>query len=101
MKFITLPKEREEAIERGIRNMRERFEKFKLRTISAGVTGAIATKIVEPATVEEIARRVAVCNTCDQLDSARKCNAMKCKCFVDQKARLSKYACPLGKWKLP
>jgi hypothetical protein len=47
-------------------------------------------------TAQQVAARLAVCASCDQLRSNRTC--AKCGCFVDAKARFRSQACPLRKW---
>ena len=47
-------------------------------------------------TKEQVAARLAVCGSCDQLRSNRTC--AKCGCFVDAKARFISQGCPLRKW---
>ena len=47
-------------------------------------------------TPEQVAARVAVCGSCDQLRSNRTC--AKCGCFVEAKARFRSQVCPLRKW---
>jgi hypothetical protein len=47
-------------------------------------------------TREQVAARLAVCGSCDQLRSNRTC--AKCGCFVDAKARFRSQGCPLRKW---
>ena len=47
-------------------------------------------------THEQVAARLAVCGSCDQLRSNRTC--AKCGCFVDAKARFISQGCPLRKW---
>lgn len=47
-------------------------------------------------TPKQVAARVAVCGSCDQLRSNRTC--AKCGCFVDAKARFRSQGCPLRKW---
>ena len=47
-------------------------------------------------TQEQVAARLAVCGSCDQLRSNRTC--AKCGCFVDAKARFISQGCPLRKW---
>ena len=46
--------------------------------------------------VQQVAARLAVCASCDQLRSNRSC--AKCGCFVDAKARFRSQVCPLRKW---
>jgi hypothetical protein len=47
-------------------------------------------------TAQQVAARLAVCASCDQLRSNRAC--AKCGCFVDAKARFRSQDCPLRKW---
>jgi len=47
-------------------------------------------------TPEQVATRLAICGSCDQLRSNRTC--AKCGCFVDAKARFRSQGCPLRKW---
>lgn len=47
-------------------------------------------------TPEQVAARLAICGSCDQLRSNRTC--AKCGCFVDAKARFRSQVCPLRKW---
>jgi hypothetical protein len=47
-------------------------------------------------TADQLAARLAVCGSCDQLRSNRTC--AKCGCFVDAKARFRSQTCPLRKW---
>jgi hypothetical protein len=47
-------------------------------------------------TAQQVAARLAVCASCDQLRSNRAC--AKCGCFVDAKARFRSQTCPLRKW---
>lgn len=47
-------------------------------------------------TAQQVAARLAVCASCDQLRSNRTC--AKCGCFVDAKARFRSQTCPLRKW---
>jgi hypothetical protein len=47
-------------------------------------------------TADQLAARLAVCGSCDQLRSNRTC--IKCGCFVDAKARFRSQSCPLRKW---
>jgi hypothetical protein len=47
-------------------------------------------------TAQQVAARLAVCTSCDQLRSNRAC--AKCGCFVDAKARFRSQDCPLRKW---
>jgi hypothetical protein len=45
---------------------------------------------------QQVAARLAVCASCDQLRSNRTC--ARCGCFVDAKARFRSQTCPLRKW---
>jgi hypothetical protein len=47
-------------------------------------------------TAAQVAARLAICGSCDQLRSNRAC--AKCGCFVDAKARFRSQDCPLRKW---
>ena len=47
-------------------------------------------------TQEQVAARLAICGSCDQLRSNRTC--AKCGCFVDAKARFRSQGCPIRKW---
>jgi len=47
-------------------------------------------------TARQVAARLAVCGSCDQLRSNRTC--ARCGCFVDAKARFRSQNCPLRKW---
>jgi hypothetical protein len=47
-------------------------------------------------TAPQVAARLAVCGSCDQLRSNRTC--AQCGCFVDAKARFRSQGCPLRKW---
>jgi hypothetical protein len=47
-------------------------------------------------TAQQVAARLAVCASCDQLRSNRSC--ARCGCFVDAKARFRSQDCPLRKW---
>jgi hypothetical protein len=47
-------------------------------------------------TTQQVAARLAVCASCDQLRSNRTC--ARCGCFVDAKARFRSQDCPLRKW---
>ena len=47
-------------------------------------------------TPEQVAARLAICGSCDQLRSNRTC--AKCGCFVEAKARFRSQVCPLRKW---
>jgi hypothetical protein len=47
-------------------------------------------------TAQQVAARLAVCASCDQLRSNRAC--AKCGCFVDAKARFRSQTCPLRRW---
>jgi hypothetical protein len=47
-------------------------------------------------TALQVAARLAVCGSCDQLRSNRTC--AQCGCFVDAKARFISQSCPLRKW---
>jgi len=47
-------------------------------------------------TAQQVAARLAVCGSCDQLRKNRTC--AKCGCFVDAKARFRSQTCPLRKW---
>jgi hypothetical protein len=47
-------------------------------------------------TAQQVAARLAVCESCNQLRSNRTCGM--CGCFVDGKARFRSQACPLHKW---
>jgi hypothetical protein len=40
--------------------------------------------------------RLNICNSCDQLDKERLCNA--CFCYIDDKTRNMQQFCPLRKW---
>lgn len=44
----------------------------------------------------QVADRLAVCRSCDQLRANRTC--ARCGCFVDAKARFRTQDCPLRKW---
>lgn len=74
--------------------------------VHRAVDTALAHKVVERATPEVVAARLAVCGeygkqgACEALTEQRTC-AKKlggCRCFVDQKARLLGSRCPLNKW---
>mgnify|MGYP003352647571 CR=1 FL=1 len=44
------------------------------------------------------AKRLGICNTCDQYDTKwKKCN--KCGCFMEFKSLIRFAECPLNKWK--
>jgi hypothetical protein len=47
-------------------------------------------------TAQQVAARLAVCVSCNQLRSNRTC--ARCGCFVDAKARFRSQTCPLRKW---
>lgn len=47
-------------------------------------------------TAQQVAARLAVCASCNQLRTNRTC--AKCGCFVDAKARFRSQTCPLRKW---
>jgi hypothetical protein len=47
-------------------------------------------------TTQQVAARLAVCGSCDQLRKNRTC--AKCGCFVDAKARFRSQTCPLRRW---
>lgn len=47
-------------------------------------------------TSQQVAARLAVCASCDQLRSNRTC--ARCGCFVDAKARFRSQDCPLRRW---
>ncbi len=47
-------------------------------------------------TAKQVAARLAVCASCDQLRPNRTC--ARCGCFVDAKARFRSQDCPLRKW---
>jgi hypothetical protein len=47
-------------------------------------------------TAQQVAARLAVCGSCDQLRPNRTC--ARCGCFVDAKARFRSQDCPLRKW---
>lgn len=47
-------------------------------------------------TAQQVAARLAVCASCDQLRPNRTC--ARCGCFVDAKARFRSQDCPLRKW---
>jgi hypothetical protein len=47
-------------------------------------------------TAQQVAARLAVCASCDQLRPNRTC--ARCGCFVDAKARFRSQTCPLSKW---
>ena len=47
-------------------------------------------------TSRQVAARLAVCGSCDQLRSNRTC--ARCGCFVDAKARFRSQDCPLRRW---
>lgn len=47
-------------------------------------------------TAAQVAARLSVCRSCEQLRSNRTC--AKCGCFVDAKARFRSQICPLRKW---
>jgi hypothetical protein len=58
-------------------------------------TKAIARK--QPTlTAQQVAARLAICGSCNQLRSNRTC--ARCGCFVDAKARFRSQTCPLRKW---
>jgi hypothetical protein len=58
-------------------------------------TKAIARK--QPnLTAQQVATRLAICGSCDQLRPNRTC--ARCGCFVDAKARFRSQDCPLRKW---
>jgi hypothetical protein len=50
-------------------------------------------------TPEEMAKKLAICSSCEHLDSSvtpRMCTA--CGCGVDLKVKKRTTSCPLGKW---
>lgn len=46
---------------------------------------------------EELAQRIELCKSCDQLNSLNFCK--QCGCFMPAKIRLKWTSCPIGKWK--
>lgn len=64
--------------------------------------GAIPQQALE-ATPEEVTIRLEACRTCNDnniptLTEDRKCNAMACKCCIDNIAKLKNRTCPWGRW---
>lgn len=45
---------------------------------------------------EELAKRIEICKSCDQLNSLNFCK--QCGCFMPAKVRIRAVSCPLGKW---
>ena len=69
----------------------------KARRLVAGAKGlASATLGLDRASREEVNRRLSVCATCPELTPAGRCRV--CSCWVSQKARLKKQACPKKLW---
>jgi len=102
--------------EEDVNYIRDNFRKVAMPSIvqmaknateaAIAETKAIATG-KEPASKEEITRRLSICDTCEFFtpnipelseDKKKQKRCVKCGCFMNFKAKLRSSNCPIGRW---